>query len=97
MAANPAELYNAVLVDTPLAPFFVDCISEQDLDEMNIEIIRNTLYKAYLEAFYEFCKGLGGTTADVMCEILAVSRNNFRSTNCVHLLHFIHRNRFPIP
>lgn len=75
VAATPAELYNAVLVDTPLAPFFVDCISEQDLDEMNIEIIRNTLYKAYLEAFYEFCKGIGGTTADVMCEILAVSDN----------------------
>lgn len=73
VAATPAELYNAVLVDTPLAPFFVDCISEQDLDEMNIEIIRNTLYKAYLEAFYEFCKKIGGTTADVMCEILAVS------------------------
>lgn len=73
VAATPAELYNAVLVDTPLAPFFVDCISEQDLDEMNIEIIRNTLYKAYLEAFYEFCKAIGGTTADAMCEILAVS------------------------
>lgn len=73
VAANPAELYNAVLVDTPLAPFFVDCISEQDLDEMNIEIIRNTLYKAYLEAFYDFCSKIGGTTADVMCEILAVS------------------------
>ncbi|XP_046675228.1 V-type proton ATPase subunit d [Homalodisca vitripennis] len=71
VAATPAELYNAVLVDTPLAPFFVDCISEQDLDEMNIEIIRNTLYKAYLEAFYEFCKKLGSTTADAMCEILA--------------------------
>ena len=28
-----------------LAPFFVECVSEQDLDEMNIEIIRNTLYK----------------------------------------------------
>lgn len=56
-----------------LAPFFVDCISEQDLDEMNIEIIRNTLYKAYLEAFYSFCKKIGGTTADSMCEILAVS------------------------
>ena len=27
------------------APYFIDCISEQDLDEMNIEIIRNTLYK----------------------------------------------------
>lgn len=28
----------------------------QDLDEMNIEIMRNTLYKAYLEDFYKFCK-----------------------------------------
>lgn len=45
IASTPAELYNAVLVDTPLAPYFVDCISEQDLDEMNAEIIRNTLYK----------------------------------------------------
>jgi V-type H+-transporting ATPase subunit d len=38
---------------------------------MNIEIIRNTLYKAYLEAFFGFCKDLGGTTAETMCEILA--------------------------
>jgi len=71
VAATPAELYNAVLVDTPLAAFFVDCISEQDLDEMNIEIIRNTLYKSYLEAFHKFCKELGGATAEVLCEILA--------------------------
>ena len=28
--------------------YFLDCISEQDLDEMNIEIIRNTLYKVVL-------------------------------------------------
>ncbi|XP_064641317.1 V-type proton ATPase subunit d [Lineus longissimus] len=71
IAATPAELYNAVLVDTPLAPYFIDCISEQDLDEMNIEIIRNTLYKAYLEAFYNFCEQIGGSTGDTMCEILA--------------------------
>jgi vacuolar-type H+-ATPase subunit C/Vma6 len=64
------------------APFFVDCISEQDLDEMNIEIIRNTLYKAYLEAFFNFCKELGGTTADVMCEILAVS-NEWKDYLCL--------------
>uniref|UniRef100_A0A8C2TGK5 V-type proton ATPase subunit n=1 Tax=Coturnix japonica TaxID=93934 RepID=A0A8C2TGK5_COTJA len=70
IAQTPAELYNAILVDTPLAAFFQDCISEQDLDEMNIEIIRNTLYKAYLESFYKFCKALGGTTADAMCPIL---------------------------
>uniref|UniRef100_A0A803J365 V-type proton ATPase subunit n=2 Tax=Xenopus tropicalis TaxID=8364 RepID=A0A803J365_XENTR len=70
IAQTPAELYNAILVDTPLAAFFQDCISEQDLDEMNIEIIRNTLYKAYLESFYKFCDSLGGTTADAMCPIL---------------------------
>ncbi|MBN3321050.1 VA0D1 ATPase, partial [Atractosteus spatula] len=70
IAQTPAELYNAILVDTPLAAFFQDCISEQDLDEMNIEIIRNTLYKAYLESFYKFCSTLGGTTADTMCPIL---------------------------
>ena len=46
---------------------------ENDLDEMNIEILRNKLYKAYLEDFYGFCESLGGTTADVMCPILAVS------------------------
>ncbi|MCV4633373.1 V-type ATPase subunit, partial [Escherichia coli] len=70
IAQTPAELYNAILVDTPLAAFFQDCISEQDLDEMNIERIRNTLYKAYLESFYKFCTLLGGTTADAMCPIL---------------------------
>ena len=38
---------------------------------MNIEIIRNTLYKSYLEAFFQFCKNIGGETEDVMCPILA--------------------------
>lgn len=72
VAQTPADLYNAVLVDTPLAPFFVDCIAEEDLDELNIEIIRNTLYKSYLETFYNFCKTeIGGRTGEVMCELLA--------------------------
>ncbi|CAF0775572.1 unnamed protein product [Didymodactylos carnosus] len=71
IADTPAQLYSAVLVDTPLAPYFIDCISEHDLDEMNVEIIRSTLYKAYLDDFFKFCKDLGGVTADVMCEILA--------------------------
>lgn len=71
IASTSAELYNAVLVDTPLANYFLECVSEQDLDEMNVEIIRNTLYKAYLEDFYRFCSGLGDTTAEIMGEILA--------------------------
>ncbi len=61
------------IIFTLSAPFFQECISEQDLDEMNIEIIRNTLYKAYLEAFYKLCEDIGGSTADVMCKILGVS------------------------
>lgn len=71
VAQTPEELYDAVIVDTPLAPFFVDCINQQDMSELNIEIIRNSLYKSYIESFYDFCKSLGGSTAEVMCEILA--------------------------
>jgi len=70
VASNVSELYHSVLVDTPLAGYIQGCLSEEDLDEMNIEIIRNTLYKAYLEDFYNFCKGLGGVTEEVMCPLL---------------------------
>lgn len=51
IALDMESLYNSVLVDTPLAPFFKGCISADDLDDLNIEIIRNRLYKNYLEAF----------------------------------------------
>lgn len=70
VAQTPEELYDAVIVDTPLAPFFVDCINQQDMSELNIEIIRNSLFKSYIESFYDFCKSIGGSTAEVMCEIL---------------------------
>lgn len=71
VASNMRELYRLVLVDTPLAPYFSDNLSYEDLDEMNIEIMRNTLYKAYLDDFAQFCATLGGTTADVMLDLLA--------------------------
>ncbi|XP_001378918.2 V-type proton ATPase subunit d 2 [Monodelphis domestica] len=67
---TPSDLFDAVLVETPLAPFFQDCMSENTLTEMNIEIMRNKLYKSYLEAFYKFCKEHGDVTAEVMCPIL---------------------------
>lgn len=75
-----ADLYNNILVDTPLAPYFHECLSVEDLNEMNIEIIRNTLYKAYLEDFYNFCSELGGVTADVMKNILSFEADK-RSIN----------------
>ena len=71
VAQNMRELYRLVLVDTPLAPYFCDNLSHEDLDEMNIEIMRNTLYKAYLDDFAHFCQGLGGATAEIMGDLLA--------------------------
>jgi len=70
VAHNVSELYSSVLVDTPLAPYFHGCLSEEDLDEMNVELIRNTLYKAYLEDFHNYCNKLGGPTAEIMSELL---------------------------
>lgn len=55
VATDIDSLYQTVLVDTPLAPYFKDCLTAEDLDDLNIEIIRNKLYKAYLEDFYKFC------------------------------------------
>ena len=46
------------------------CAAE-DLDEMNIEIMRNTLYKAYLDDFAKYCTKMGGSTADVMGDLLS--------------------------
>eukprot|EP00029_Vermamoeba_vermiformis_P014313 TRINITY_DN9433_c0_g1_i1.p1 TRINITY_DN9433_c0_g1~~TRINITY_DN9433_c0_g1_i1.p1 ORF type:complete len:357 (-),score=103.52 TRINITY_DN9433_c0_g1_i1:89-1159(-) len=75
-----AGLYNEVLIDTPLGPYIQGCLEEKDLDEMNIEIIRNTLYKAYLEDFYNYCLSLGGPTADVMHDVLSFEADR-RSIN----------------
>ncbi|CAM8987629.1 unnamed protein product [Rhodiola kirilowii] len=71
VAQNMRELYRLVLVDTPLAPYFSECITSEDLDDMNIEIMRNTLYKAYLEDFYKFCQKIGGATAEIMSDLLS--------------------------
>ncbi|KAK0367334.1 H(+)-transporting V0 sector ATPase subunit d [Friedmanniomyces endolithicus] len=74
VATNIEELYNSVLIETPLAPYFKGSLSHQDLDELNIEIIRNTLYKNYLEDFHRFVNeepGIRGTpTQEVMSEAL---------------------------
>lgn len=74
VATNIEELYNSVLIETPLAPYFKGSLSHQDLDELNIEIIRNTLYKNYLEDFHQWVNSapeIAGTpTAEIMTEVL---------------------------
>lgn len=57
VATDLESLYKTVLVDTPLAPYFRDCFNAADeLDDVNIEIIRNKLYRAYLQDFYSFVR-----------------------------------------
>jgi V-type H+-transporting ATPase subunit d len=70
VATSMRDLYRLVLVDTPLAPYFAEHLTAEDLDEMGVEVLRGTLYKAYLEDFAAFCERLGGTTAEVMAGAL---------------------------
>jgi V-type H+-transporting ATPase subunit d len=78
ITTNPKDAYKLVLVDTPLAPYAQKNFSEsQDFTELNIEIIRNTLYKAYLEDFYAYTQTLGGATAEVQSMFLSCSHARF--------------------
>jgi len=70
IANTPSELYNAILVDTPLAEFFQDSISMDEIPEMDPEIIRNVLFRSYLEKFHAFVDGIGGQTGEVMRDII---------------------------
>jgi V-type H+-transporting ATPase subunit d len=58
------------MVDSPLAAYFQSCLTASDLTELNIEIVRNTLYKAWVDDFSNYCEEVGGVTGDVMKEIL---------------------------
>ena len=56
---------------------------------MNSEIMRNTLYKAYLDDFAEFCQSVGGTTGEVMGDLLAFEvgrvNNSMARDKCSYL------------
>merc|ERR1711878_147875 len=67
MIDNIVLLITGTLHQRPISELVGKCHplgSFEQMDEMNIEIIRNTLYKSYLESFYNFCKNIGGETAD---------------------------------
>jgi V-type H+-transporting ATPase subunit d len=83
--ANPrgyAELYETVLVDTPVGPYFQKYLESVQksvsaaadvrnvLEEVQIEILKNSLMKLYLEDFYRLCERMGGDTEDVMCSLI---------------------------
>jgi len=70
VASTTQELYQLVLVDTPLGPLFSKCLSSSALNDQNVESIRLKLYREYFDQFYAFCDSLGGETAEVMKEVL---------------------------
>ncbi|KII69268.1 V-type proton ATPase subunit d 1 [Thelohanellus kitauei] len=70
LVSSASELYNVILVDTPLAKFFAPCVSEEQFDEMHVEVIRSTVYKTYLEEFFCLCEKIGGTTFEIMKPLL---------------------------
>ena len=46
-------------------------MSREDLTEMHLEIMRNMLYKCWIEDFNAFCSKVGGTTREVMGRFLS--------------------------
>lgn len=57
VATDLETLYNLVIVDTPLAPFFIKIFGENSVDasksltDLDMEIVKNKVYKEYLEQF----------------------------------------------
>jgi len=69
-ATSPLDLYDSILVDSPLGPYFVNCLTTDDLSENNVEQMKDKLYREYLTDFYNFCNEVGGTTGEVMSGLL---------------------------
>lgn len=58
--SNLRELHRIVLVDTPISAYFGECFRDENLDEVNIEILRNSLYKTVTDARRIDCGGHEG-------------------------------------
>ncbi|GMM46758.1 H(+)-transporting V0 sector ATPase subunit D [Pichia kluyveri] len=81
IATDLTSLYETVLIDTPLAKYFQSCLSIDDLDDLNIEIIRNILYKEYLEDFNNFAKNELPTPSNEIMERIINFEADKRSIN----------------
>merc|ERR1712161_112552 len=85
------DLYQTVLVDTPVGPYFSMFLQESAdrvggevrnvLEEVEIEIIKSSLIKYWIEDFANFAEKLGGETGKMMGELLAVRAD----TNAINI------------
>ncbi|KAI9913770.1 hypothetical protein PsorP6_005804 [Peronosclerospora sorghi] len=83
-AKGYSDLYEIVLIDTPIGKYFSQFLDESAggdrmegtsdvrniLEEVQMEIIKNSMLKLWLEDYYNFCLEIGGETAIIMAEIL---------------------------
>jgi len=83
------DLYQTVLVDTPVGPYFAQFLQESSdrsevsnvLEEVEIEIIKSSLIKYWIEDFAKFVDSLGGETAVIMGDLLKVRAD----TNAINI------------
>lgn len=88
-AKGYADLYQTVLVDTPVGPYFAMFLQESAgrsdsrnvLEEVEIEIIKSSLIKYWLEDFFQYVEKLGGDTTDIMGSLLKVRAD----TNAINI------------
>ncbi|KAH8311999.1 hypothetical protein KR044_008967, partial [Drosophila immigrans] len=87
VASNTDELFDAVLIDTPLSKFISRSFEQKDFALIDVEIVRSILYKAYIEDFYKLCKRQDSTTSDVMCNILSFQADRRAITIAINSLN----------
>mmetsp|Transcript_17253 Transcript_17253/g.25285 ORF Transcript_17253/g.25285 Transcript_17253/m.25285 type:complete len:389 (+) Transcript_17253:62-1228(+) len=88
-AKGYADLYQTVLVDTPVGPYFAKFLQESAesgevrnvIEEVEIEIIKSSLIKYWIEDFHCYCKKLGGESAKMMDELLSMRAD----TNAINI------------
>ncbi|XP_020814016.1 probable V-type proton ATPase subunit d 2 [Drosophila serrata] len=86
LVTDLSELFDCVLIDTPIAQFIPSDMPRESLREIDVEIVRASLYRAYLEGFYTYCSSLGGSTAEVMTNLLAFEADRRAITIAVNAL-----------
>mmetsp|Transcript_31336 Transcript_31336/g.91762 ORF Transcript_31336/g.91762 Transcript_31336/m.91762 type:complete len:390 (+) Transcript_31336:144-1313(+) len=89
-AKGYSDLYQTVLVDTPVGPYFSQFLQESSdrfgdsrnvLEEVEIEIIKSSLIKYWIEDFAQFVDKLGGETKQIMGDLLKVRAD----TNAINI------------
>ncbi|EDV54043.1 probable V-type proton ATPase subunit d 2 [Drosophila erecta] len=86
VATNSAELFDAVLIDTPISRFVPRDLPMESLRYLDVEIVRAHLYRSYLETFYAYCSQLGGNTASVMTNLLSFEADRRTITIAVNAI-----------